>query len=477
MRTRPLLSAVAFAVVTPLACVPPSAAKTLAITNVSVVDVAAGRNRADQVILIDGDRIVAVGSPGAVPVPRGARVLDGRGAHVMPGLWDLHVHLAMTGPEALPLLVANGVTGVRDMGGDGAHVRRWRDSIASGTLLGPRIEMAGPVVENARWRRAVVGMLDASGDSSTAREIEGRFGVETDEDAKRVVDSVAALGLTLIKVRNAPPRAAYFTLLREAKRRGLRVAGHPPVPAVTLAEASDSGQQSIEHLLFAPDPSGSWVSSLDAMPAAARADLYARLVRNGTALVPTLVADVGFRLTPDSVVLAIVDDTAGALDARRRYIPPKLARRWRDQMAMKKLEGRQPDWAALHAAAAARLRELDSAGVAVLTGTDLATPLNYPGFAVHEELALQVREGGRTAARALWGATLGPALLLGRERDLGTVEAGKLADLVILDADPLSDITNVSRIRAVVRSGALLDRAALDRIMREVATSVATPPR
>jgi hypothetical protein len=367
------------------------------------------------------------------------------------------------------LLVANGVVGVRDMGGALEQVRAWRDSIASGTLLGPRIEMVGPIVENAQWLTRVMQMMAQQGNQEVSRALAERISVATPEDARAAVERVAALGMTMLKVRNDPPAPAYFALLREARQRGIRVVGHPPVRGPSLADASDSGMASIEHLI----PSyrqGTWSSALDVMTPEERAALAATWVRNRTAFDPTIIAGIGFRNMPDSVVLAIIDDTSGMRDRRMRYVSRALAREWRSQMEMKKVEGPQPDWATLNRQAAANLRTLDSAGVIILTGSDLGAPLVYPGFAIHDELGLLVREGGMSPARALRAATLGAAQFFKEENKTGTVARGMRADLVLLSADPLADIANVGRIDSVILRGRLLDRAALDRILSDVAS-------
>jgi len=324
------------------------AASQVAITHVNVVDVESGTVRADRTVVIEADRIRAI----TTTPPAGARTIDARGAYMIPGLWDMHVHLGMGGRSALALLVANGVTGVRDMGGKFDLVRSWRDSVTAGTLVGPHIEMSGPIVENAAWLGAVRGMLTQSGDTVAARELDERIPVATPVDARAAVARVAALGVTLLKVRNDPPPNAYFALLSEARARGIRVVGHPP-QRVSLAQASDSGQASLEHELlgFGNDR---WVSSLDEMTPAARTSLYARFVRNHTALVPTLIAGMGFRRMPDSLAIAMIEGTSAPADPRHRYLDTLLAHQWRSQMAMKKAEGTQPDWVALHKLAAAR---------------------------------------------------------------------------------------------------------------------------
>lgn len=459
---RPMIprTALAWLVAPALATSSPPRPATIAITHVTVIDVVGEVARADQTVVIVGDRITAVGGAAALQPPRGAQIVDGHGKYVIPGLWDMHTHLAKVGRSALPRLVASGVTGVREMGGSFETVRGWRDSIAAGTLLGPRIEMTGPIVENARWLRLVRRFSEQRGDTAGIRAMDERIPVATPEDAVRAVERVAALRVSMLKVRTTPPRPAFFALLREARRRGLRVVGHPPSGDVTLAEASDSGQVSFEHQLL--EPQGNvWVSVLDAVSPDARTALVRRLITNHTAMTPTIVAGVGFRRIPDSTALALIDDSLGLRDPRRRCISREVAADWRRAIEGKALEGAQPDWEALARQAVAHLRALDSAGVLLLAGTDLGSPLVYPGFSIHEELERLLREGGMSSARALRTATLNPARFFGVEREVGTVSAGKRADLVLLNGDPLSDIANVSRIDRVVLGGRLIDPRAL----------------
>ena len=444
-------------------------AQRIAIRNVTVVDVAAGRHLRNQAVVIEGDSISAVVPERALDVTGVTRTVDGRGKYLIPGMWDMHIHLISGGRPSLALLVANGVVGVRDMGGALEQVRAWRDSIASGRLIGPRIEMVGPIVENSQWLDRVKQMMAQQGNQEVSRALAERISVATPEDARAAVERVAALGMTMLKVRNDPPSLAYFALLREAKQHGIRVVGHPPLRGPSLADASDSGTASIEHLLLSYQQN-KWGSALDGMTPEARASLAEKWASNHTAFDPTIIAGVGFRNMPDSVVLAIIDDTTGARDSRMRYVSRLLAREWRSQMEMKKVEGPQPDWATLNRQAAANLRMLDSAGVIILTGSDLGGPLVYPGFAIHDELGLLVHQGGMSPARALRAATLGAAQFFKEERKAGTVARGMRADLVLLSADPLADIANVGRIDSVILRGRLLDRAALDRMLNEVAS-------
>jgi imidazolonepropionase-like amidohydrolase len=442
--------------------VPPPARGPVAITGVTVIDVASGRRLPAQTVVVRGTRLAAVGPAARVRVPSGARVVDGRGKFLIPGLWDMHVHFMNTGVTALPLLVANGVTGVREMGGYLDSTRAWRARMAAGELVGPRIRSAGPVLESPRYIARVRERDRLAGGSLAPLLLPYRVALTDSAGAERAVDSLARLGVDFIKFRNTDTRGAYYGMLAAAKRRGLTVAGHPPPPGVaSLAEASDAGQRSVEHLVLPP---------LDDRPAAERAALYARFARNGTWYTPTLSVSVLAQGLADSAVRAALDDTlAGAAASRRRYAAPSHVRWGRVQRDERAPDTTTPRRNAIlrraYASGLADVRGMRRAGVRLLAGTDAGAVGVYPGFSLHEELALLVRDAGLTPREALWSATAGPARYFGLEREMGAIAAGMAADLVLLDRDPLADIGNTTSIRAVVADGRLLDRAALDALL------------
>jgi imidazolonepropionase-like amidohydrolase len=168
-------------------------------------------------------------------------------------------------------------------------------------------------------------------------------------------------------------------------------------------------------------------------------------------------------------VLAVVNDKAGALDARRKYVPQSLADFWRKQIEMKKFESEQLDWMAVKRNNLEIFRVLHQAGVKMMAGTDLGAPLCYPGFALHDELELMVTDIGLTPAEALQSATRIPAEFMGLGTSLGTIEKGKLADLVLLDGNPLIDIKNIRKIAAVIVAGRMLDKSELQSMMDKMA--------
>jgi imidazolonepropionase-like amidohydrolase len=441
---------------------PPGA---LAITGVTVIDATGVPARPGMTVVVTGDRITAVGKSGEVRVPEGARGVDGEGKYLIPGLWDMHVHTAAS--SYLALYLANGVTGVRDMHAmDPDAVLGMRRQVQQGKEPGgPRIVAAGPLVDGPK---PLVPAALVAADAEQGRE---------------VVRKLKGMGADFVKVYTKLPRDAYLAIVDEAKKQGLPVAGHVP-ESVSAAEASDLGQKSIEHLSGVVLACSDREDELrrEAVAALAKADnqdvmglvgrihfraadgfsderaraLYARFVRNGTWQVPTLTVLRG---------MASLDDPQFTADPRLKYLPPVFRSWWSSQKPTPEAAAAMKGW---HRRSAGLVRAMHRAGVPILAGTDTPNPFVFPGFSLHDELALLVAEGGLTPLEALQAATRGPARFLGREKDLGTVEPGKLADLVLLDADPLADIHNTTRIAAVVANGRLLPRDRLDRMLAEV---------
>jgi imidazolonepropionase-like amidohydrolase len=402
--------------------------RPLVLTHVKVVDVVGAKLEADMTVIVVGDRIAAVGRAGRVRVPQGARVVDAAGRYLIPGLWDMHVHLGDGEFDKnfyLRLFIANGVTGVRIMEG-APEYQAWRREAEGGTLLAPRMVIASPML--------------GFGDLSNISEARAR---EEVRKAKRD-------GADFIKVHDNLSRASYLAVIDEAKRAGLPVEGHTPV-SVTAEEASRAGQKSIEHLTgLAP-----------AEADAATAERWFALFRkNQTWQCPTLIMRHNY---------ALLDDSSLAADPRLKYAKPSWRARWL------RMTREAETWPAGEGARRretirkedALVAEMQRAGVPVLAGTDDANPYVLPGFSLHDELALLVK-AGLTPAEALRTATYNPAKFLGLSGSLGTVEGGKLADLVLLDANPLEDISGTIKIAAVIAGGRYLPRESLDKILAEV---------
>jgi imidazolonepropionase-like amidohydrolase len=447
----------------------------LVITHVAVVDVDAGRVLPDRTLLISGNRIVLVDSSRArVPT---VRSIDGKNAYVIPGLWDMHVHAVRAGRARwmFPLFIVNGVLEIRDTGSPLDSLLRYRRAVANGEVLGPRVFGSGPLLDGPRgqWPDFTIPIATA-------------------EQGRRAVDSLADAGVDFIKVYDQLSRDAFFAIARRARERRVPVAGHVP-ESVSALEASDSGMRSVEHLTVGPaclprlaqiveQSRRSVVPGLspDSIHAVRRAtglridssydantcrDVGARLARNGTWLVPTLSRERAW----SRAFLASKD--AGA-DTNLRYAP-RYARTnwntWRDSIVANRPVADEIAEVSRYQLLLRIARALRSNGVGILAGTDTdlrdAYLFGVPGFTLHAELETLVRDLEMTPAEALRSATLDPARFLGMTDSLGTVAPGKIADLVLLDANPLTDIRNTRRVRAVVRAGRLLDRAALDALL------------
>lgn len=431
----------------------------LALRNVTVIDATGAAPQANMTVVITGDRIRAIGPTGAVAIPRGARVIDATGQFLIPGLWDMHVHLTAAGVTDFPLFVAQGVTGVRDMGGTWDVIHRWQERIKAGEIVGPRVKTAGPIVENARWLEGVRSIPEGR----AFLEENPRLGVGTVEEARSAVDSLARLGVDFIKLRNAPPRAAYFALVEEARKRDLPVVGHMPRGGLGFLGAIEAGQAGIEHLDVLAD-------ELDGVPESERRALFARMAEREIWYAPTLVSELK-RLYPSEVVGAIVEDSLGQLDPRRRYVSEPLLEFWRVQQNLDKYETPK-DWGPVFARALGYAREMRRADVPMLAGTDFGARLVYPGWSLHDELALLVEHAGLSPLEALQAATRNAARFFNAADEFGTVEAGKWADLILLGADPLQDIRNTQRINAVVLGGQLLARDRLDQLQAQARRAI-----
>jgi imidazolonepropionase-like amidohydrolase len=370
----------------------------LAIANVGVVDVAGGRVVPDQTVVVRDGRIVSG--------PAEGETVDGRGKFLLPGLWDAHVHLCWKGESSMAELVRHGVTAVRDLGGHLDVLDAWRGEIEAGTRVGPRIWRCGPILNGISANEYQRVIADAGEARAAAREL-------------------AEAGVDFLKTHRRTSRAAYFALLDEGGRLGLEVVGHIPME-VEPAEAVAAGQATIEHTetifegTFDAARTEPWPEAVRRFRSDGADELFARIAAAGIPLTPTLAP-----------WWLVVDGPPGE---------------------------ERDEWRELFPEFLEVVRQMHRAGIALLAGTDIAADRPV-GTTLHRELELLV-EAGLTPAEALRTATIEPARVLGVDDQLGTVEPGKLADLVLLAANPLDDISNTRRIEAVVSRGRIVSRSA-----------------
>jgi hypothetical protein len=446
----------------------------LVFDGVTVIDVRTGERHPAQRVVITGTRITAVGAATTIRLPAGARVVNARGKYLIPGLWDMHLHTVAYTDHKFddqtelfdPLLIANGITGIR-IGWSPLpfdSTRRWQHEILAGTRVGPpRQLIPGPALDECARPRS---------------PHEGHACVVDPADAKHVVDSLKAVGASFIKTYGLE-RDTYLAVAAEARKLHLPFGGH--LTALSAAEASDSGATFIDHL----DSSGRGAGSVFhlCVELTATADSCGRLAatfrRNNTWFLPTMMREAlarrpNHRSLAGDTILARFEAFAHAF--------------WSGTTHVMDLQHGPFDTtylaASTHASRTDRSRDSstgnDSANVAlgflrlahqvglpILAGTDDdADNIGSlpPGFTLQAELALYVAEG-LTPLEALQTATLNPARALHATDSLGTIAPGKLADLVLLDADPLTNIANLAQIRAVVANGHYYDRAALDHLI------------
>lgn len=438
---------------TPTTALPaPGGEGTTAFVHVTVVPLDIQRLVPDQTILVRDGRITAMGPSAGVAVPAGARVIDGRGKYLMPGLADMHTHLALE--EDLLLYLARGVTTVRNMWGTPLHLE-WRDRIKRGQMIGPTIITAGPIVD---------------GDPPAH---DGSLVALTAEDAERAVALQKQAGYDFIKVYTRLPLPAYQRLVVAAREAGMPVAGHVP-RAVGLSGVLDARQASIEHL----------TGFLDALQAESspvrgkfdRESLDKRINFVDEAMLPTLAEEVRERGVFSCPTRIVINEIAPAEARERlgrqemRYLKPLYPAMWDP--------GPRPDPTPEALANMQRsnalndriIRALRDAGAPLLVGTDTGNPFVVPGFSMHEELELLVR-AGLTPYEALRAATRGAAELLRVTGDVGSVAVGQRADLLLVSGNPLADVAHVRRLSGVMARGRWFSEGDLAALLAQVEAS------
>jgi imidazolonepropionase-like amidohydrolase len=435
--------------------------ETIVITDVNVVDVRTGEIRADQIVIIERNRIVAAGSRKDTKYPRNAATVNAKGGYLIPGLWDMHVHLAFGDwfPKAeqitLPLFIANGVTGVRDMGSELSTVQAWRNAIESGTLIGPRIMTSGPMLDGVKPR------------------FPSSLAIATPEEGRRAVDRLKASGADFIKLQSLLTAEAVRAIAEESQKEEIRFEGHVP-DAVRAEEMSNAGMHSFEHLIGVFEGSSpmeeeflkggkSEAKFLATYDAERAGKLAAVLAKNQTWQCPTLVWERGGNL---------IDVTDFGKDARAKYVPAY----WKEKTWQKMTHDVEEEFGTDDLATRQKFLDkelevvqmLHKAGVPFLAGTDTPPGVYiFPGFSLHEELQRFVA-AGFTPLEALQTATINPAKFFGMEEQNGTIERGKFADMVLLDANPLADIGNTQKIAAVFFNGRCFSRAELAKLLTKV---------
>jgi imidazolonepropionase-like amidohydrolase len=441
-------------------------AQTLAITHAKVIDTIGGTIQSDTTVVIEGNRITSVARSTRLK-PKAGRVIDAHGAYLIPGLWDMHTHVYFDSTAAdgtdivLPLFLANGITGIRDMGSALDPVLHARDEIAAHRLLGPRMFVSGPMLDGptSHYKAAIA--------------------ITTPDDGRKAVDMLKSRGADFIKVQSGVPREAYFAIADEAKKVGIVFEGHVP-DAIRASEAVAAGQHTFEHLIgifeaSSPDETkyltgqktvGMFLATYDP---SLEDGIIQLLAQNQVWQCPTLFWERGQWL---------VDAIDYTKDPDLAYAPHSwVVKHWPaaqkgilntldvDPLPIReKFVDHELDI----------VRKLHAANVPFLAGTDTPAGVDViPGISLHLELQRFVA-AGFTPLQALQTATLNPAKFFNRLNDFGTVKPGRFADLVLLEANPLADIDNTRKIKAVVTDGHYLSQQDLTQLQTKLKQLAAT---
>jgi len=443
----------------------------LLIRGAAIIDINTGELLNGKVIAVHADSILSVFDEDDVNKYAASLEFDAAGKFIIPGLWDNHVHfgggdtLIQENKNLLPLYVAHGITAVRDAAADiSPSVLQWRKEIAEGKLFGPTIFTSGPKLEGFQ--------------SMWAGDIE----ISTIEEMNKAIDSLQKMEVDFIKITdNTLKPDLYLEILREAKKRGLRTSAHIPY-ALTMEQVTSAGLGTVEHgsyLLkasslterdFTNQISAGKMTYRDLLPSILeRIDettamkTYELMARNGTGVVPTLNI---------SYTTSYLDQQDHTHDVYQKYIGKGLLKTytWRVERAAKDDEKAIALRHTSYEKTKSLLPWLQKAGVKIIAGTD-AGYLNsfvYPGIALHQELQLFV-EAGLTPLQALQSSILNGPEFLEKSDQFGSIEPGKFADILILDENPLQDITATQKINAVILKGKLIDRNELDALLERIA--------
>lgn len=444
-------------------CIAQSTDHPLVLSHVTIIDCTGSPEQNDMTIVIQKDRIREIAKAGKIQIPKNAEVIDASGKFLIPGLWDMHVH--WQDKSYLNLFIANGVTGVRIMLGLTEH-KQWRKEVNEGKLSGPRFVSASALLDGPKpfWPYSAA-LADAA---------QGRDAVDREKED----------GADFIKVYSRLPREVYFAIAQESKKQGIPFEGHVPY-SITVREASEAGQKSIEHLtgvllassksenelrkelldsLQKPEPNDLEIGRkqqkriLESYDDHKAASLISALAKNKTWQCPTLTVLRSF---------GMLNDPEFTNDTRLKYMPKSIRMSWDPKNDFRLAARTDEDFANARNTFQKQLQivgAMNRAGVPILAGTDVLNPFCFPGFSLHDELDLLV-QAGLSPMEALQSATRNAAQFNGFSDSLGTIQKGKIADLVLLDADPLKNINNTRTIASVIFGGKLFLRDDLQQML------------
>lgn len=444
---------------------------SIALINVTIIDVAGKPLQREMTVIVSDGRIKLIGKTNRIEIPKNIQTIDAKGKYLIPGLWDMHTHI--WDKEFFPVYIANGITGIRDMGGALDAWSRWRLQIENGEMLAPRSFFSGRIIDG--YKPFFYIFLEA----------------KSAEQGRQIVNDLKQKNVDFIKVYDRLPKEVFLAVIDEAKKQNLTFAGHVPV-AIKASEASNLGQKSIEHLTGISLESSTEEEKLrdealktllelrqeglkpeevtekfdrffrlsrsiplDTFNKRKAQKLFSVFRKNKTWQVPTIVVRDDFGNE------AIRKDVESKLKYFPQYIRGNIlpASKSNPKEQLKNRENFQKELEII--------KMMHKAGIKFLAGADSPNPYSVPGFGLHEELELFVK-AGFTPLEALQTATSNPADFLGKLDSMGTIETGKIADFVLLEANPLIDIKNTRKIAAVVLNGKFINKDQLQKLLDQM---------
>src|SRR6202167_2349624 len=412
-----------------------SHAETLVLVGGTLIDGTGKSPLPDSIVVIEKGQIVAAGPRKEIEIPKGATKIDARGKTILPGLWDMHSHFEQV--EWGPIYLAAGATTVRDCGNEFEFITAVRDAIAQGRGLGPRLLLAG--------------IVDGTGPLALGVER-----VDTPEQAKMWTDKYHDANFQQMKIYSSVKLGELKVVTEEAHRLGMTVTGHVP-EGLTAYQAIDAGQDQINHIEYIADimlpPLPANATRLGRLKANGDIDLNSPeaqkaisfLVQHGTVVDPTLALFEFFTANTSKPPVSIEPGVAKVAPELASILaetgPPSPAAPLLEKAVQKDI---------------AIVGALHHAGIRIVAGTDQTVP----GHSLYREIELYV-QAGFTPMEAIQAATIVPARVMGLDKELGTVETGKRADLIIVDADPLESIDNIRKVEFVITNGVMYNCAEL----------------
>jgi len=437
--------------------------------NVTVIPMDSERILEGQTVVVEDQRIANIGSSAEIEIPADAHVVDGGGKFLIPGLSDMHMHTFGSENDLLVYL-ANGVTTIRIVGGDPPAILEWRDQIRAGTRVGPSIWAWWPHIENGYW-----------GDPGWVKEFQTRGGetyVNTPEEAEKLVAEMAALGVDGIKSHGVISSEIYQALLESAARHGLPIDGHAPYDHANCPSNPDcvlDRSESWDDFRTMGAPALAHVEELVKMVDLVDVDTR-QASDEAIRQMAQDAADDGLWITTTLYLMRSIADQAADLEGTLaampevKYVHPGVfdTKKWGPGENYYVDVGSRPSWPGYLAAQEKMVPALNDSGGLLMSGTDASLAVVVPGFSLHDELETMA-DVGLSPYDVLRTSTYNPALYLGELEEFGTVEAGKRADLVLLEANPLEDITNTRQIAGTMVRGRWYSRADLDLMLEAVA--------